>query len=188
VVRFPAGIGNFSHHRVQTGSGAQSTSCPVGTRGSFPGGLSGRGVKLTTHIHLVPKSRMRGAVPPLSRYAFVAWCSVKEAQDNFTFNNAVRKGVSASLTLTSCNIYIKFVNRCFRETVRLPAVSDHTWSSFITNQRVIQQKRSWLMSKTFKGNINQFIARFLQARSEIYEKVHGVKPVKFATCMTLASA
>jgi hypothetical protein len=38
-VRFPAGAGNFSlHHRVQTGSGAHSTSYPMGTWGSFPGG------------------------------------------------------------------------------------------------------------------------------------------------------
>jgi hypothetical protein len=28
-------------------------------------GESGRGVKLTTHLHLVPRSRMRGAIPPL---------------------------------------------------------------------------------------------------------------------------
>jgi hypothetical protein len=33
----------------------------MGTRGSFPG----RGVKLTTHIHLVPTSRMRGFIPLL---------------------------------------------------------------------------------------------------------------------------
>jgi hypothetical protein len=38
-VRFPAGAGKFSlHHCVQTGSGAHPASCPVGTRGSFPGG------------------------------------------------------------------------------------------------------------------------------------------------------
>jgi hypothetical protein len=31
--------GNFSlHHRVQTGSGAQPASYPMGTRGSFSGG------------------------------------------------------------------------------------------------------------------------------------------------------
>jgi hypothetical protein len=30
----PAGAGNFSNHRVQTGFGAY----PMGTRGSFPGG------------------------------------------------------------------------------------------------------------------------------------------------------
>jgi hypothetical protein len=37
-VRFPAGAGSFSLHRVQNGSGAHSASYPMGTRGSFPGG------------------------------------------------------------------------------------------------------------------------------------------------------
>jgi hypothetical protein len=37
-VRFPAGPGNISHHRVQNGSGAHPASYPMGTRGSFPGG------------------------------------------------------------------------------------------------------------------------------------------------------
>jgi hypothetical protein len=37
-VRFTAEAGNFSlHHRVQNGSGAHLASCPMGTRGSFPG-------------------------------------------------------------------------------------------------------------------------------------------------------
>jgi hypothetical protein len=29
------------------------------------------------HLHLVPRSRMRGTIPPLSQYAFRAWCSLK---------------------------------------------------------------------------------------------------------------
>jgi hypothetical protein len=38
-VRFLAGDGNFSlHHSVQNGSGAHPASCPMGNRGSFPGG------------------------------------------------------------------------------------------------------------------------------------------------------
>jgi len=40
-------------------------------------------VKLTTHPHLVPRSRMRGAMPPLTQYVFMAWCLVKH-RDNFT--------------------------------------------------------------------------------------------------------
>jgi hypothetical protein len=72
----PGRAGNFSlHHRVQTGSGAHPASYPMGTRDSFPGGWSGRGVNLTTHLHLVPRSRMRGAIPPL-QYAFMVWCTV----------------------------------------------------------------------------------------------------------------
>jgi len=48
-----------------------------------PGALS-RGVKrlgreMTPHLHQVPRQRMRGAVPLLHQYAFMAWCSV-EAQ------------------------------------------------------------------------------------------------------------
>lgn len=50
VVRFPAGARNFSLlHNVQTRSGY---------RGLFPRGQSGQGVKLTTRLHLVPRSRM----------------------------------------------------------------------------------------------------------------------------------
>jgi hypothetical protein len=38
-LRFPEGAGNFLlHHCVQSSSGAHPASCPVGTRGSFPGG------------------------------------------------------------------------------------------------------------------------------------------------------
>jgi len=48
---FPAGEGIFFRHRVQTGSGALSDSCPIGT---------GRGVKLITSV-----LRIHGAVPPL---------------------------------------------------------------------------------------------------------------------------
>jgi hypothetical protein len=61
-VPFPIGDGNISlHHRVQTGSGAYSASYSMGTGGSIPaGGLSCRGVKLSTHLYLAPRSRMRG--------------------------------------------------------------------------------------------------------------------------------
>jgi hypothetical protein len=38
-VRFSTGAGNFSlHHRLQNGSGVHPGSCPMGIRGSFPGG------------------------------------------------------------------------------------------------------------------------------------------------------
>jgi hypothetical protein len=44
-------------HSVQTGSGAQPASHPMGTRDLSPR-VKGRCVKLTTHLHLVPRSRM----------------------------------------------------------------------------------------------------------------------------------
>jgi hypothetical protein len=43
---------------VQTGPGAHQASCTMGT-GSFPGVESGRGVTLTPHPLLVPKSKNR---------------------------------------------------------------------------------------------------------------------------------
>jgi hypothetical protein len=77
-VRVPAGDGNFSpYHHVQTGSGAHKASYPVCTRGSFPAGKAVGFVKLTTHLHLVPRSRIRGAVTPLPQNVFMAWCSPK---------------------------------------------------------------------------------------------------------------
>jgi hypothetical protein len=35
-------------------------------------------VKLTTHLYLVPRLRMSGAIPPLPQCAFMAWCSLPE--------------------------------------------------------------------------------------------------------------
>jgi hypothetical protein len=52
-------------HVVQTGSGGHPTFRPMGTGGFFPGGKSCRGVKLTTRLQLVPRSRIRGSIHPL---------------------------------------------------------------------------------------------------------------------------
>jgi len=51
----------------------------MGIRDSTPEDKRGRDVKLTTHLHLVPGSRMRGAVPSFPQYAFVTWCWVKKS-------------------------------------------------------------------------------------------------------------
>jgi hypothetical protein len=47
---------------IQTGPGAHPASCTMGTR-SFPGVKSGRGMKLTTHPLLVPRSWKSTAIP-----------------------------------------------------------------------------------------------------------------------------
>jgi hypothetical protein len=58
----------------------------MGIRDSVSVGKATKGMKLTTHLHLVLRSRMHGVIPPLPQYAFMAWCSVKEKhRDNFTF-------------------------------------------------------------------------------------------------------
>jgi hypothetical protein len=53
----------------------------MGTR-VFPRGLSGRGVMLTTHLHLMPKSRMSGAILLLPLPSI---CVNSVDRDNFTF-------------------------------------------------------------------------------------------------------
>jgi hypothetical protein len=58
-VRSPAGAKYFSSILcVQTSSGAHPASCSMGTGVLSPGVKRGRGVMLTTHPHLVPRSRM----------------------------------------------------------------------------------------------------------------------------------
>jgi hypothetical protein len=52
--------------------------------GALSLGVKERGREATTHLHLLPRSRMHGAIPPLSQYVFMAWCLVKH-RDNFTF-------------------------------------------------------------------------------------------------------
>jgi hypothetical protein len=68
---FRQGLGIFPFTTV---SGAYSASYSMGTRGSFAGSKAAGDVKLTTHLHLVPRSRMCGAIPPLNQDAFLAWC------------------------------------------------------------------------------------------------------------------
>jgi hypothetical protein len=41
-VRFPEGVGNFSHHRVENRTKTRPASYPMGTRGSFPGDKAAR--------------------------------------------------------------------------------------------------------------------------------------------------
>jgi hypothetical protein len=56
-VRSPAGTKDFSSILcVQTGSGAHQTPVPWVTEVLSPGVKRGRGVTLTTHPHLVPRS------------------------------------------------------------------------------------------------------------------------------------
>jgi hypothetical protein len=74
-VRSPTEAKDFSSILcVQTGSGAHPVSCTMGTGGPFPGVKRGRGVTLTTHPHLVPRSRMSRSYSSSFPSAFVA-CS-----------------------------------------------------------------------------------------------------------------
>jgi hypothetical protein len=59
AIEVPAGAKNFSCDLcVQTGSGAHPASCTIDTEGPSAGAKARLGVMLTTHPHLVPRSRM----------------------------------------------------------------------------------------------------------------------------------
>jgi hypothetical protein len=57
-VRFSAGSSSSLFLSVQTVSDTHPGSYLMGTGGLFPGKKSGLGMKLTSHLHLVPRSRM----------------------------------------------------------------------------------------------------------------------------------
>jgi hypothetical protein len=65
----------FPHHFIQKLGPTQPPTQWITDAISL--GVKGRGVKPTTHLYVVPKSRMRGAIPPLSQYALTVWCSVE---------------------------------------------------------------------------------------------------------------
>jgi hypothetical protein len=75
-VPVPTGFRNFSlHHRVQTCSGAHSASYPE----DLSLGVKRPGREADHSPPSKPRSRMRGAIPPLSLYGFMARCSVDKA-------------------------------------------------------------------------------------------------------------
>jgi hypothetical protein len=66
------------HHLVQTSSMTPPPDLLSNENwGLSPRKQSGRTMKLTTHLHLVPRLKMREAVPPLLQYVFIAWCLIK---------------------------------------------------------------------------------------------------------------
>jgi hypothetical protein len=81
-----------------------------GYQGLFPCGWSGRGLKLTTHLHLVPRSKNEWICTSTPQYGFMAWCSVKkEHRDNFSFTNALdyNRTLSDKMQSTLCNHEIR---------------------------------------------------------------------------------
>jgi hypothetical protein len=79
--RFPVGAGNFSlHHRVQNGSEAHPASCPMGTRGSFPGGKAAGSWSWPLTSILCRGQRMSGAIPPLPNTPSWRGAQLKKAQ------------------------------------------------------------------------------------------------------------
>jgi hypothetical protein len=76
-------MGFFSFAAASGPTRAHTAPYQMGTRGSFPG-VKRPDRYLTTHLHLVPRLRIRGAISALTQYVFMAWCIIKH-RDKFTF-------------------------------------------------------------------------------------------------------
>jgi hypothetical protein len=93
-IRFPAGARYFPlFHIVQTGSAANTASCSIGT-GVYCRGQSDWGMRLTTHLDLMPRLSMIGAISRLSVYAF--WHGQEQFYtlfSNFIFSTLIMRGI-----------------------------------------------------------------------------------------------
>jgi hypothetical protein len=75
-VWIPAVAADFSClQNVQTSYVHRPASYSMGT-GVLSEGYSSRGMKLTTHLHLLLWLRMGGAIPPTLPYASIAWTGI----------------------------------------------------------------------------------------------------------------
>jgi len=71
-IQIPVGVSDFSLLQIfRTGSRPPSLLFN-GYRGLFPRGRAEMGVNLTTHLHLLPRLRMCGAIPLFPIHAFIA--------------------------------------------------------------------------------------------------------------------
>jgi len=97
------------HHRVQTGSGVHPAFYPMGTWALPPG------VKLTTHLQLLPRLRMCGAIPPTPNTS--SWRSI-----------SLRIGTTLPLPLYAYLTVIPMMQLCYESRD-----FDEIWSTKTTN-------------------------------------------------------
>jgi len=73
-VQFPVGQDAYLGRNVQTGPGVHPASYPMGK--AFLRGQRGQDVKPTTHLNVVPRLRMNGAVHSPTRFHFMVLSEV----------------------------------------------------------------------------------------------------------------
>jgi hypothetical protein len=87
-------------------------------------------VKLTTHLHLVPRSKHAWSYTSTPQYSFVAWCSVKKHRDTFTFYLSMCTPINVTRTRLYISVRAVFSNlgdrqRCCGNTTHVRN-SNHT--------------------------------------------------------------
>jgi hypothetical protein len=105
--RIPAQARDFLFLKtVQTGSPAHPASYSKGTR--VPSQESGsQGIKLTIHLHLVPRFRMSGAITLLLLYAIMLWTGTM-LPFFLSLHNCSYRIYPPTLPGISCNYLLRF--------------------------------------------------------------------------------
>ena len=102
---------------VQTGPGAHPAYCKMGT-GSFLGVKCGRGVLLTTHPLLAPRSWKSRAIPLPT---FWATPGLERDHFNFSFKNNLPRYYQCTYSWSSCKVPVTLLNELdfsFRKIIK----------------------------------------------------------------------
>jgi hypothetical protein len=142
-------------------------------------------VKLTTHLHLVPRSKNEWSYTSTPQYAFMAWCLVKKHRDNFTF---LLYGCETwSLTLREEHRLRVFENRVLRRIFGPKRDEDGSWRKWHNDElhslysspnvvRVIISRRMRWLGHVVRMGEGRGVNRVLVGRSE------GKSPLGRPTC------
>jgi hypothetical protein len=136
-----------SHHRVQNGSGAHPASYPMGNRGSYPGGKAARGVKLTTHLHLAPRSKN-------------AWSYTSAPPTRIHGVVLSKKKAEGQLYHTYTHTYIHTYIQTFNDAL-------HWGTPMYILKLLCRTWRHWIKStKSFKKKEKTFLSEWMSLLSE----------------------
>jgi hypothetical protein len=124
-------------------------------------------VKLTTHLHLVPRSRMRGAILPLPQYVFMALCLVKH-RDKSTFNLpylGLPSGLIPSGFPTKI-LYVFLISHAFTFQVTSGKFMLRTYTALLGGTSILSRFLPFLL--TFSFRLSFFLPSLLQWSTELF--------------------
>jgi len=122
-----------------------------------------------THLHLVPRSRMCGAIPPLSQYVFMEWCLVKH-RNNFAFSSGVESNTEQLHS---------FYLRAFKSSVGI--VLTPTRGPSKTRQITVATYKTLSSHRKFRSDCGK---QFCRAKARLMRAVNSLPGASSATVVT----